>query len=172
MYKSHMSQKNKQFYPKLIVFIIILIFGIILIQFDTPENFGHTGHGFLTLIVGLIIFLGAMILIVILLRYAKRQIQNREQIIVGFITLFIVGMVLVIYGTITLFTLATFGIIIIVFTVIAGIYFYLQLHAAERQKEKDPEKVRKKNRLILIVVFIILIFIILNIILPPLFYPI
>ena len=119
-----MSQKNKQFYPKLIVFIIILIVGIILIQFDTPENFGHTGHGSLTLIVGLIIFLGAMIIIVLLIRFTKRQIEYRGQIIVGLITLFMVGIVLVIYGAITLFTLTSFGIIIIVFTVIAGIYYY------------------------------------------------
>ena len=119
-----MSQKNKQFYPKLIVFIIILIVGIILIQFDTPENFGHTGHGYLTLIVGLIIFLGAMIIIVLLIRFTKRQIEYRGQIIVGLITLFMVGIVLVIYGAITLFTLTSFGIIIIVFTVIAGIYYY------------------------------------------------
>jgi hypothetical protein len=101
----------------------ILIVGITLIQFDTPENFGHTGHGFLTLIVGLIIFLGAMILNGLIMRSAKRQIQYKGQIIVGLIALLIVGIFLVIYGALTLFSLATFGIIIIIFTVIAGVYF-------------------------------------------------
>jgi len=94
-----MSHKNKQFYAKLIVFISILIVGIILIVWvDTPDNFGHTGHGYLTMIVGIFIFLGVLILI--------------------------------------------HGIIV--------------LQRPERQKEKDPEKV-KRNRLIIIVVFIILI---------------
>ena len=77
-----MRQQNKQFYAKLIVFTCILIVGIILIVWvDTPENFGHTGHGYLTMIVGIFIFLGVLILIhglIVLLR--PEQLKNPEKV--------------------------------------------------------------------------------------------
>ena len=79
-----MIQKNKQFYAKLIVFTCILIVGIILIVWvDTPENFGHTGVGYLTMIVGIFIFLGVLILIhglIVLLRPERQKEKNPKKV--------------------------------------------------------------------------------------------
>ena len=81
--KNQMRQKNKQFYAKLIVFICILIVGLVLIQFDTAENFGYTGRGYLTTIVVLFICLGALLLLhglIVLLRSERQKEKTPEKV--------------------------------------------------------------------------------------------